>query len=179
MTKINLSDKVVNGDMVIYSNVLSNGILEQITKQCSILDFKIIPKHKVCKVKECKIPTNSDVDNLLFQMYSAVLVDSAKALGASFGISKDEGYNVLKYNSSEEYDLHVDSVNFHEHERILSLLFYPNDDYENGEISFPRQDLTHKPKAGDLLVFPSIWTHPHRTLPIKSGTKYTIATWCY
>ena len=43
---------------------------------------------------------------------------------------------------------------------------------------FRRQNVTIKPEAGDLLLFPSCYTHPHQALPVKSGIKYSIVTWC-
>ena len=54
-------------------------------------------------------------------------------------------------------------------------LFYLNDDYEGGEIEFPRLDgYVHKPKVGDIAIFPSNYIYEHASLPIKSGIKYCV-----
>lgn len=57
--------------------------------------------------------------------------------------------------------------------RGITSLLYLNDDYEGGEIEFPNQNLTLKPKAGMLVVFPSNRNFPHRVLPIISGKRHS------
>jgi predicted 2-oxoglutarate/Fe(II)-dependent dioxygenase YbiX len=58
----------------------------------------------------------------------------------------------------------------------VSLVAYLNDEYEGGEIYFRLQELNIKPKAGDLIVFPSTFAYPHRAMPVKSGVKYSLVT---
>lgn len=53
-----------------------------------------------------------------------------------------------------------------------SLVTYLNDDYEGGELYFKEQDITIKPKAGSLVLFPSTEPYYHESKPLKSGTKY-------
>ena len=87
-----------------------------------------------------------------------------------------------------------------------SIIIYPNDDYEGGEISFlirdvdlknpnngrfrpadnaddPRNaelvDFTVKPKAGQALIFPSTHPYMHQVHTLKSGTKYIIPGYIY
>jgi Rps23 Pro-64 3,4-dihydroxylase Tpa1-like proline 4-hydroxylase len=52
-----------------------------------------------------------------------------------------------------------------------------NDNYIGGEIKFPRFNVTHKPKANELLIFPSGYTYNHSVLPVESGTRYAIVGW--
>ena len=54
----------------------------------------------------------------------------------------------------------------------FSLVSYINDDYEGGEISFPNHNITIKPKAGSLIMFPSQEPYIHEVKPIISGTRY-------
>lgn len=51
---------------------------------------------------------------------------------------------------------------------------YLNDNYEGGELWFPRFDLTIKPQAGDIVVFPSTYIYEHASQDMISGTKYSV-----
>ena len=56
----------------------------------------------------------------------------------------------------------------------LSSIFYPNDDYEGGEIYFPNQGLEIKPKANMLVFFPGDVNYG--VSEVKSGIRYTVST---
>ena len=43
---------------------------------------------------------------------------------------------------------------------------------------FPNQDLTLKPIAGDLYIWPAYWTHTHYGVPADKEVKYIITGWC-
>lgn len=61
---------------------------------------------------------------------------------------------------------------------MYSTVVYLNDDYEGGEIYFPNQGVTIKPKAGSMVLFPSGGhEYFHGVEPIKHGNRYTIAMW--
>lgn len=82
---------------------------------------------------------------------------------------------------------------------VLTLTFYPNDNYDGGNISFINlsnsiekefidnngntrkcimidEPITYKPKAGDLTVFPSGQPFYHGVLPVSNGQKYLVRT---
>ncbi len=53
-----------------------------------------------------------------------------------------------------------------------------NDGYEGGALEFPRQRWTNAGvSVGDLVVWPSLVTHPHRGAPVTNGTKYGLTLW--
>jgi hypothetical protein len=58
----------------------------------------------------------------------------------------------------------------------LANILYLNDDYEGGELFFPKINIFIKPQKGDLYLFPSSFIYSHKSMPIKSGTKYSIVT---
>jgi hypothetical protein len=91
----------------------------------------------------------------------------------------DEGFQVLKYQEEDFYKEHIDGGFNLEVKRTLSFIFYLNDDFVGGETYFPRQDVSISPKIGDVLVFPSNYTHPHESKSIVKGTKYSAVIWSY
>ena len=85
-----------------------------------------------------------------------------------------EAMNYVKYGPGQHFQEHSD--NGFSYNCVVSLVAYPNDNYEGGELYFRIQNLNIKPKAGDLFVFPSNYMYPHRAMPVHSGTKYSIVT---
>jgi hypothetical protein len=61
--------------------------------------------------------------------------------------------------------------------RLFSLIIALNDDYEGGEFHFPEQKTIIKLKAGQAILFPPYWTHPHYTGELNGTFRYTINTW--
>lgn len=55
----------------------------------------------------------------------------------------------------------------------LSSLFYLNDDYEGGELYFPKQDVKFKPKVGAAYFFPGDMQYIHGVTEIKNGIRFT------
>ena len=88
-----------------------------------------------------------------------------------------------KYDEDKKMALHCDHIHsMFDGERkgvpILSILGVLNDDYEGGEfIMF--DDTKIKFDKGDVLVFPSLFTYPHKVEPVKSGTRYSYISWAW
>lgn len=55
----------------------------------------------------------------------------------------------------------------------LASLFYLNDDYEGGELYFPKQGIQFKPKRGAAYFFPGDKNFIHGVTEIKNGIRYT------
>lgn len=85
-----------------------------------------------------------------------------------------EATNFVKYGPGQHFQEHHDHG--YSYNCVVSLVAFPNDDYEGGELYFRLQDVTIKPKAGDVYIFPSNFMYPHRAMPVKSGTKYSMVT---
>jgi len=112
----------------------------------------------------------------LIKIISKVL-DVYKRANPFAEVFSDSGYHLLKYEEGECYDAHCDQLGGREVPKIMTVMMYPNDDYEGGEVYFPRQDIEIKPTAGDVIVFPSGFAFPHGTKPVKSGTRYCVVSW--
>lgn len=61
---------------------------------------------------------------------------------------------------------------------ILSILGSLNNDYTGGELIFFENEIVEL-KAGDIMVFPSIFLYPHRVETVKSGTRYSFVSWTW
>lgn len=94
-----------------------------------------------------------------------------------YGITSEwhENWSILKYGEGQFFVNHIDDdISYH---RRISTVYYMNDDYEGGEINFPRYNLSIKPNAHDLLIFPSFYTYNHSVSPVRSGTRYAVVGW--
>ena len=91
-------------------------------------------------------------------------------------INLDLNYISLnRYDSGKGMGHHYDGQDGDSNLRY-SFVVYLNDDYEGGEISFPNQNVTIKPKAGSLVMFPSQQPYIHESKPVLSGVKYMYTT---
>lgn len=88
---------------------------------------------------------------------------------------KREFVYILKYTDSDWGPHHFDDHN-NDKIRRVSTVYYPNDDYEGGELYFPRFDVKVKPKKDQVLTFPSSYAFDHHILPVRNGTRYIIGT---
>jgi hypothetical protein len=113
-----------------------------------------------------------DLHEEIYQKLKYCLDDYAKYCGIN--VVYYEAFNFVKYEGEgTHFNIHADhgpSYNC-----TVSAVIYINDDYEGGEIEFPRLDkYVHKPKVGDIAIFPSNYIYEHASLPMKSGTKYCV-----
>jgi hypothetical protein len=85
-----------------------------------------------------------------------------------------ESYGLLKYGIGQNFVNHIDDL---DNTRKISMVYYMNDNYSGGEIVFPRFDLTYKPEADEMLMFPSTYVYNHSVLPVVDGTRYAVVSW--
>jgi hypothetical protein len=118
---------------------------------------------------------NSELIDLHQEIYEKLkfcVDDYAKYWGIS--VVYYEAFNFVKYEGEgTHFNIHADHGPAYN--CTVSAVMYINDDYEGGEIRFPRLDgYTHKPKVGDIAIFPSNYIYEHASLPMQSGTKYCV-----
>lgn len=83
-------------------------------------------------------------------------------------------FALVKYTEGQFFKEHSDGAE--NLGRALSIVIYLNDDYEGGEIYFRNQNLTMKPRAKSMVLFPSTDEFLHEAKPVISGTKYAIVS---
>ena len=89
----------------------------------------------------------------------------------------EEGFNVLKYQTGEEYKAHFDGPT--SSHRSFSPILYLNDNYTGGELEFVHHNIKLKPTAGMFAMFPANFSYTHIAHPVQTGTKYAIVTWLH
>lgn len=87
-----------------------------------------------------------------------------------------ETIQVQKYvKNTGKYIYHEDGRIYENRARKITFLWYLNDITDGGETEF--QDFKVRPEAGKLILFPALWTYPHRgNVPI-SDDKYIMTGW--
>lgn len=84
-----------------------------------------------------------------------------------------EYWRISKYRELDYFGMHPDDS--YGTPRTVSLVYYPNDDYEGGELEFIHFGVKIKPKANQLFVFPSSYIYEHKIHSIGAGNpRYTI-----
>jgi hypothetical protein len=91
-----------------------------------------------------------------------------------------ETFRIKRYlpNSGEEFGPHTDVGDHASARRFIAFLWYLNDVQEGGETLFPVCGKVI-PKQASVLVFPPLWTYLHQGLPVISGPKYIISSYCH
>lgn len=80
--------------------------------------------------------------------------------------------SISKYIAGASMGAHVDDYKQPGVTPIMSGVVYLNDNLEGGELFFPQQNIKIKPKAGSVIVFPSVEPFYHESLPVTKGEKY-------
>ena len=113
-----------------------------------------------------------EVYDLVFKKLRHVVDEYSRYWGIN--VNFYEIFNFVKYEGEgKHFRIHADDGPHYK--CAVSAVVYLNDDYEGGEIYFPRlDDAKVKPGYGDIAVFPSNYMYEHASLPIKSGTKYCV-----
>lgn len=113
-----------------------------------------------------------DLHEEIYQKLKLCIDDYAKYWGIN--VIYYEAFNFVKYEGQgKHFNIHADHGPAYN--TTVSAVIYINDDYEGGEIKFPRLDgYTLTPKVGDIAIFPSNYIYEHASLPMISGTKYCV-----
>lgn len=115
----------------------------------------------------------SNLNDLFFENFDPIEKDYMSLYGVS--TTSHDTYGILKYGKGQKFTNHIDD---HElYPRRVSTVYYINEDYTGGEISFPRFNLTIKPKANQMIVFPSNYVYNHSVSPVIEGERYAVVSW--
>ena len=131
------------------------------------------------EIKDTSLVTNMselffiNLSNIFFENFTPIEKDYA----LSYGIASEwhDSYGILKYGKDQKFTNHIDDhPSYH---RRISTVYYLNNNYTGGEINFPRFDITFKPKANQMIVFPSTYVYNHSVSPVTEGERYAVVSW--
>lgn len=147
---------------------IGNGNINKKIRNCTTIGIsfdKVIEKNKNIRRR---------LDNEVFECAKKSIEQYNKKFTDAH-ISKDTGYDLLKYEIGGFYIEHVDSL-IH-NPRSISCSFILNNDFKGGEFSFFNNKIIYSLKKGSAIMFPSNFLYPHSVLPVIKGTRYSIVTW--
>jgi len=114
-----------------------------------------------------------NLNNIFFESFDPIEKDYL----SSYGIFSEwhDSYGILKYGEGQQFTNHIDDhPSYH---RRVSTVYYLNDNYTGGEINFPRFNITLKPKANQMIIFPSTYVYNHSVSPVIEGERYAVVSW--
>jgi len=177
-------DIVINNDIVLIKNTLSKETMSILNKDISLIkDWNtVFVKDEQIKKETTKIHfiKNTEVDNKLFETTKEILeIYSIFYPEIKNLINGDQGYRYNFYFNGTGYYHHIDCSKLSPvfRERVVSCVIQLNSDYEGGVLEFPNQNFRVKLGQGDVILFPSIHTHPHTVHPVTNGQRKNVVTW--
>jgi len=115
----------------------------------------------------------SNLNNIFFESFDPIEKDYM----SGYGILTDshDSYGILKYGKGQKFTNHIDDHK--DYHRRVSTVYYLNDNYTGGEINFPRFNINFKPKANQMIVFPSTYVYNHSVSEVTEGFRYAVVSW--
>lgn len=85
----------------------------------------------------------------------------------------DDIYRIKRLTDKRSISPHFDdSQNF---SLALGIVIYLNDDFEGGEIYYPNQELSYKPKPKSMIIHPATEEYTHGVSEVNGNTRYCLA----
>ncbi len=196
-----MNKKEIAPGIVVYSDVIENhetlitDIEEGIVSAGVKWEKAYVKKNELIEVDEntrstetILIPYSSEIIENSLSMYdffinslSNLFLDNFKKIEDDYksmysvNTRDHETYSILKYGVGQKFTNHVDD--HPDLNRTVSYAYYFNDNYEGGEIDFPRFNIKYKPKSNECIFFPSDYVYNHSVHPVISGTRYAVVSW--
>lgn len=133
-------------------------------------------------VKEWSIPNEGHWNELFLELnekckpivenylsYSALLNYESYYLKHISIMEHQENFNIPYH-----YDAEISYMNGEEYIRNFAILIYLNDDFQSGELIFPIQKTSVRPRVGLGLIFPTSFMFPHLTNPAIGANRYVL-----
>jgi hypothetical protein len=183
-SKTILSHEFVAPDIILFKQVLDHSDIDLILNAQAEKIFEMDLSHNSyyesleSRPEISFVSIESQVSYILNRI-SQNIVDTLVGIYGNVGVRGGSPFRYNEYKPGRGYKYHVDRSNNAPHlrDREISLIFGLNDEYTGGILRFPRQNAEIKLRAGEAIVFPSNYTHPHEVTPVVDGVRKTIVTW--
>jgi|TARA_R110000744_G_scaffold101777_1_gene196114 hypothetical protein len=177
----------------VYDNILPEKSLDKLLKICKNLDWedasvgenssinKDIRKVKMCILQDIdNSMTNVHWYNVMRKVFSQHIQNyTTNNKIETIYHNRLDAIQILKYNKTDYYTWHIDAGPAFN--RVLSCIFFINEDYEGGELCFKNPDgkkeFSIPKKKNRMVVWPSSFLYPHTVKPVTKGERYSIVTW--
>lgn len=165
-----LEDSLTNGSKYKWSEAQVTNSSSPIKEARDCVDFKYKSEH--LGLRDEHNASLIDLHDEVLDSLKICVNDYARYWGIN--VVFYEALNFVKYEGEgKHFRIHADHGPAYN--CTVSAVIYINDDYQGGEIQFPRLDnFTYSPQVGDIAVFPSNFIYEHASLPIVEGTKYAV-----
>ena len=117
------------------------------------------------------------ITSYLRAIFEYGLGEASGFFGAEFEMSRniEESAHINRWSPGDYMPAHVDD--WGQHEYHVAMIYYVNDDYDGGQLSFIDRGLTIRPPANSLMIFPGNENFAHEVLAVKSGFRYNSSMW--
>tara|TARA_R110000822_G_scaffold167675_1_gene307850 strand:+ start:1845 stop:2429 length:585 start_codon:yes stop_codon:yes gene_type:complete len=190
----------INNDLhnyvITFDNVMPKNILETFTKYCKQLEYgdahiifsdkkniidPIVRKTLTYSMIDVKTNSLTKVHwcNFLTYTFKILVKDYFNFTKLPNNVEQIIDIQILKYEKGGHYVFHTDdSRSAH---RILSCIFFTNDDYEGGNLLFKypfKKDIVKiEKKSNRMVIFPSNILYSHSVEPVISGERLSVVSW--
>ena len=165
-----LEDNLTNGSTYKWSEAQVTTSNKPIKSARDCIDFKFKPEN--LGTRNSNNAELLDMHQSIYDVLKKCVDDYCQYWGIN--VVYYEAFNFVKYSSpGQHFRVHADHGPHYN--CTVSAVIYLNDNYEGGEIAFPRLDkLVYKPKRGDVVIFPSNYIYEHSSEPMIFGDKYSV-----
>jgi predicted 2-oxoglutarate/Fe(II)-dependent dioxygenase YbiX len=165
-------------NIVIKENFISEKHLEEIATYCSMASEW--DSRSELGTDSIHMPEYIEKNSTqVFQMMQQYVDNVQHEIEYKFGRKLEKTKpGIRKWYPGEYQDLHADGETaggWPGYNYIVDYgsIIYLNDNYEGGELFFPKYDIFIKPKPGTLIFFPSTNMYAHGVTEVVSGVRYT------
>ena len=116
-----------------------------------------------------------EIIEMLEKVFTIVYQKSSDVYNVDINPLDKNKINLMKFLEGFHLPPHIDTLSA-ELNHIASI-YYINDDYTGGEITFPDFDLKIKPKPNSVIIFPGNENYLHQVVKIFGGDRYSATTW--